>query len=339
MSRSRSTNWRVRGYSEADLPAIVGLINLCDRADGLEGSATLDDLQQHFATPGLNPERQVLVAEDSGASSGGTLLGFGRAFPGGGKSGERVYGLMLRVHPEARSHGLEGQIARRLIEIVRIHEAEDGEEPPARVRLRTYLFKQHSSVRAVVEELGFRAVREGWTMSRPLDGEMDEPKPTGGVSIRHYRVPDDNRDALNALNESFADYFDTQPLSEERWSHEMAAPYARSDLSWLAVDESRGRVVGLSVCWVNAEANRQSGKSDGWIEGIGVIPEWRRRGVARSLLLCSLYSLREAGITAANVDVDAGSPAALGLFTSCGFAPHNVLLQYECDLEDVRLAG
>jgi mycothiol synthase len=339
MSSSRSESWQVRGYAERDLPALVDLINLCDQADGLEASATLDDLQQHFATPGLNPQRQVLVVERVDGNSSSALLGFGRAFPGGVKSGERVYGLMVRVHPEARSAGLEGQIARRLIEIVRAHEAEHVGEASARVRLRTYLFQQHSSVRAVVEELGFGIVREGWTMSRLLDGEIEEPKPAGGVSIRHYRVPDDNRDALNALNESFADYFDTQPLSEERWSHEMAAPYARPDLSWLAVDESGGRVVGLSVCWVNAEANRQSGRDDGWIEGIGVIPEWRRRGIARSLLLHSLHSLREAGITAAYADVDAGSPAALGLFTSCGFTPSKILLQYECDLEDIRPAG
>src|SRR5688572_8620549 len=152
--------WRIRAYRESDLLAIVDLINLCDRADGLNSAATLDDLQQHFGTPGLSPERQVLVVEKAGSAASEeddlgnvpdrALVGFGRAFPGGATPGERVYGLMLRVHPDARSYGLEETIARRLIEIVRSHEAEYAAQPAAKVRLRTYLFQQHASVRQVM---------------------------------------------------------------------------------------------------------------------------------------------------------------------------------------------
>jgi ribosomal protein S18 acetylase RimI-like enzyme len=294
--------------------------------------------------PGLSPERQVLVVEKVGlASEGdalsrlpeGTLLGFGRAFPGGAAPGERVYGLMVRVRPEARGYGLERTIAGRLIEIVRSHEAEYITQPAAKVRIRTYLFQQHASVRRVMEGLGLRVVREGWTMARPLDDSIERPQPVPGITIRHYVVPQDNRAALDALNASFTDYFDSPPLSEERWSHEMTSPSARPDLSWLAVGDSR--VVGLSVCLVNDVANTQCGSLDGWIEGIGVVPQWRRRGIARSLLLQSLHSLHDAGITTALADVDAGSPAAIGLFKSAGFAPREVLLQYECELREVRL--
>jgi ribosomal protein S18 acetylase RimI-like enzyme len=339
---NQSLQWRIRAYREADLPAIVDLINLCDRADGLNSPATLDDLRQHFATPGLSPERQVLVVQKVGSASDadtlshlpeGAMLGFGRAFPSGATPGERVYGLMVRARPEARGHGLEETIARRLIEIVRAHEAQYAAQPAAKVRIRTYLFQQHASVIRVMEGMGLRAVREGWTMARPLDDTIERPHPIPGITIRRYEVPQDNKAALDALNASFADYFDAPPLTEERWSHEMASPSARPDLSWLAVDDTR--VVGLSVCLVNDAANTQSGSPDGWIEGIGVIPQWRRRGIARSLLLHSLHSLHAAGITTALADADAGSPAAIGLFQSVGFTPRQVLLQYECELSEV----
>src|SRR5688572_9656264 len=126
--------WWVRACRDSDLLAIADVIHLYDRAGGLTSRATLDDPQQHFGTPGLPPERQVLGVGKAGSAASEVddlgnvpdraLLGFERAFPGGATPGERGYDLMLRVHPDARSYGLEETIARRLIEIVRSHEAE-----------------------------------------------------------------------------------------------------------------------------------------------------------------------------------------------------------------------
>ena len=370
--------WTIRLYEEHDLPAIVDLVNQCDRADGLDKPASLSAFQAQFERSDLAPTRQVLVAEKSGQVEGaeqvpgydatlsqlpeGTIIAFGRAFPGG--SGEqRTYGLMVRVHKAARSKGLERIMARRLLEVVRAEESRPDVEPAHSVRLRTYLFPQHASVIGVMEQIGLRRVREGWTMSRQLEGKLQEPSPLKGLTVRTYRVPQDNERVLVALNIAFADYYDFQPLDNDRWNHEVQASYVRPDLSWLAIADAQeaagmvgsaekvgdvsgnegkeGPVAGFAICWIDDEQNRQSGNEEGWIEGMGVVPGWRRQGIARNLLLNSLRSLQAAGMSVAMADVDAGgdpggSPAVT-LFRSLGFTPREVLLQLECRLNSATI--
>jgi ribosomal protein S18 acetylase RimI-like enzyme len=370
--------WTIRFYEEHDLPAIVDLVNQCDRADGLDKPASISAFQAQFARSDLAPTRQVLVAEKIGQTEAaqqvpsndstlgqlpdGTLIAFGRAFPSG--SGEqRTYGLMLRVHKAARSKGLERIMARRLLEVVRAEESRPDVEPAHSVRLRTYLFPQHASVIGVMEQIGLRRVREGWTMSRQLEGKLEEPPPLKGLTVRTYRVPQDNERVLMALNIAFADYYDFHPLDNDRWNHEMQASYVRPDLSWLAIDEAgedaeiagnaekagdvsgnegeEGPVAGFAICWIDEEQNRQSGIEAGWIEGMGVVPGRRRQGVGRNLLHNSLRSLQAAGMSVAMADVDAGgdpgSSPAVALFRSLGFTPREVLLQLECRLDPATL--
>ena len=340
--------WTVRFYEEQDLPGIVDLVNHCDRADGLDKPASLSAFQAQFSRSDLAPARQVLVAEKAGQDmalsqvSDGTLIAFGRAFPGGSAE-RRTYGLMIRVHPAARSKGLERIMAQRLLGVVRAEENRPGIEPAQNVRLRTYLFPQHASVIEVMEHIGLRRVRQGWTMSRQFEGRLEEPSPLKGLTVSNYRVPQDNDRVLAALNTAFADYYDFQPLNEDRWNQEMQAPYVRPELSWLAIVDAgeEGPVAGFAICLIDEEQTRQSGIEEGWIESIGVVPGWRRRGVARNLLLHSLRSLQAAGMSVAMADVDAGgdpgSSPAVALFRSFGFTPREVLLQLECSLDSALL--
>jgi ribosomal protein S18 acetylase RimI-like enzyme len=173
-------------------------------------------------------------------------------------------------------------------------------------------------------------------MLRPLDDSIADPQPVEGVTLRTYRRPEDNAATLRALNSSFSDNFDFQPLDETRWEYAMDAPYVRPDLSWVAEPhDAPGTIVGFSVCWITEEENERSGRAEGWVEGIGVVREWRRRGIGRALLLNSLHSLRSAGMEAALADVDSESVAPTRLFELAGFGVRNSLSQYECYLDEV----
>ncbi|HEX8228332.1 MAG TPA: GNAT family N-acetyltransferase [Chloroflexia bacterium] len=333
--------WQVRPYREGDIPALAELISTADRADGVYKQTGEEDLRDTFDTPGLEPERRVIVVEGPPLPGvpEGLLLGFGRAFPSTDKArNERIYNVALRVRPEARQHGLEREIARRLVEMARQDEGAPGLGPEARVRLRSYLFDTHTSARLVWEQSGLRRVRTGWTMLRPLDDSIADPQPVQGVMLRAYRRPEDNAATLQALNSSFSDAFDFQPLSDSRWEHAMSASYVRPDLSWVAepADEP-GKIIGFSVCWITDEENERTGRKEGWIEGIGVVRERRRQGIGRALLLNSLHSLRSAGMEAALADVDSESEAPTRLFQLAGFGVRNSLSQYECYLDEVTV--
>ncbi len=333
--------WQVRFYREGDIPALAELINAADRADGVFKHTTEEDLRDTFETPGLEPERRVIVVEGPSLSGvgEGELLGFGRAFPSNDTArNERIYNVALRVRPEVRQYGLEREIARRLAEAVRQEEAEPGIEAVGKVRLRTFLFDTHASARRTWEQVGLRRVYTGWTMLRPLDDSIVAPQPVEGITLRAYRRPEDNAATLQALNSAFSDNFDFQPMSDSRWEYAMSASYVRPDLSWVAEPRDEpGRIVGFSICWVTEEENARTGRREGWIEGIGVVKERRRQGIGRALLLNSLHSLRSVGMEAALADVDSGSEAATRLFQLAGFGVRNSLSQYECYLDEVAV--
>jgi mycothiol synthase len=333
--------WQVRFYREDDIPALAELIGAADRADGVYKHTTEEDLRDTFGTPGLEPERWVILVEGPSLPGveAGVLLGFGRAFPGSAKTrNERIYNVALRVRPEVRQYGLEQEIARRLVEMVRQHEAEHGMEPVSKVRLRTFLFDTHVSARHTWEQTGLRRVYTGWTMLRPLDDSLAEPQSVEGMRLRTYQRPEDNEATLQALNSAFSETFDFQPVNERRWEYSMSASYVRPDLSWVAEpQDAPGRIIGFSICWITEEENAQIGRKEGWIEGIGVVKDWRRQGAGRALLLNSLHSLRSAGMEAALADVDSENEAATRLFELAGFGVRNSLSQYECYLEEATV--
>jgi mycothiol synthase len=328
--------WRIRAYREDDLPAISALINASDEAVGMPPRANAEDLRQQFNAPGLDPFSQVLVAEEPGSN---TLLGYGRAFPSGGVRDERVYNLSMRVHPSASDSGLAREITERLVAIARHHETLPDTKRVGRVRLRSYTYEKQAPVTQAWEQIGMKQVRQAWTMLRDLDMPIGEATPPAGVKLRTYKHPEDNRGSLLALNRAFADYFDSPPLSQERWDQEMAGPYTRPDLSWLAeAEENPDEIVGFCICWIDESENALRGALEGWIEGIGTVPEWRNKGVGRSLLLNALRSLKSAGMNAALLDVDAQGPsAATHLFESVDFTTRDRMFQYQCLLDDVTV--
>jgi len=184
-----------------------------------------------------------------------------------------------------------------------------------------------------------KVVRQSSTMLRGLGAPIGEPQDVSGVHFRTYRRPEDNAGAVAALNRAMADYFDSPPISLERWNIEMKQPAVRHDLSWLAEAEYGSREIeGYALCMVSDNENSLQGRLDGWIEGFGTVTELRNKGIGRSLLLRALRSLKGVGMTAALVDVDSQGPsAATHLLEALGFVVRDTMLQYECLLGEVTL--
>jgi GNAT superfamily N-acetyltransferase len=77
--------------------------------------------------------------------------------------------------------------------------------------------------------------------------------------------------------------------------------------------EEEGRLVGLTSV-------QRRGSTDVWIVGtVGVLPEYRRRGLARELLAAGLALVRECGGTKALLWVNDGNVPAIALYEALGF--------------------
>jgi ribosomal protein S18 acetylase RimI-like enzyme len=69
-------------------------------------------------------------------------------------------------------------------------------------------------------------------------------------------------------------------------------------------------------------------EKDTYIRGVGILPEWRRRGYGRQMLASVLRMQIEAGARNFELDVATENESALSIYTSCGFHKSNVYDYY-----------
>ena len=79
-------------------------------------------------------------------------------------------------------------------------------------------------------------------------------------------------------------------------------------------------IAGGVISEINEAENAALGRRQGWLASVFVRRPWRRRGLARALVMRSLAVLRDRGLTSAGLGVDADNAnEALRLYTECGF--------------------
>ncbi len=89
--------------------------------------------------------------------------------------------------------------------------------------------------------------------------------------------------------------------------------------------EEDGRIVG-------AVMTQRHGTTAQWEVGlVGVLPEYRRRGIARRLLTRSLEDLRERGAEKASLGVIDQNVPAYSLYTSLGFEHYGGVIEFETE--------
>jgi mycothiol synthase len=162
---------------------------------------------------------------------------------------------------------------------------------------------------------GYQPMRRFFEMIRHgLDRVDDVPLPSG-LEVRpiaHDRAS--IRQVFDADVEAFRDHFGWVDGSETAFEEFVASPELDPDLWIVAFDG--GEIAGAVRNGIHGVgADRQ-----GWLDAVFTRRQWRRRGLARALIARSLVLLRERGLDAAYLGVDATNPnEALGLYESMGF--------------------
>jgi ribosomal protein S18 acetylase RimI-like enzyme len=93
--------------------------------------------------------------------------------------------------------------------------------------------------------------------------------------------------------------------------------------------EEDGRIVGLVLC-------QRQGTTDLWEVGVvGVLPEYRGRGIARRLLTRSLEELRQRGAKQAGLGVIDKNVPAYSLYTSLDFEHYGGMVELERNTTEI----
>jgi ribosomal protein S18 acetylase RimI-like enzyme len=80
------------------------------------------------------------------------------------------------------------------------------------------------------------------------------------------------------------------------------------------------QVAGQVKPWIDTEQNATQDRKRGYTEFISVGAPWRRRGIARALVVRALRAQRDAGMNETALGVDADNPhEAARLYEACGF--------------------
>ncbi len=296
---------------EVDFPAMRATKNAAEKADGVDQPVSLEDFVHAYRhLDNCDPATDVVIAEIDGE-----MVAYGRVYWWEEYAGARRYQPFCFVLPEARGRGIGAALLAhneaRLRQMAAGHPAE-GE--------RTFdVFHSDGELgaAALYAAARYRPVLHGADMVRPdLEGIPEAPLPDGLV----VRIPreDELRRVWEADQEAFRDHLGAAPPGESDFDGFSSFPYNDPTLWRIAWDGAE--VAGQVRSYINGPENEAMGRRRGYTESISVRRPYRRRGLARALIVQSLHAVKERGMEEAALGVlTENIHGAFRLYESVGF--------------------
>lgn len=318
----------IRPYGgEADLPDVARIRSAEWAADGVSARASVDELRPWFGNPSeqFDAARDVDIVEIDGRVVAVTERDWVDA-----TDGVREYRARGWIDPAFRRRGIGTRLLIRNEEIRRAMAA--GHETDRPLVLGMGSPETNLGAKALARAFGYEPVRWWADMERSLVDELPEVPPMPeGVEVRPATA-EQARQIWEADLDAFRDHWGGWDPSEASFQRWVQSPEFQPDLMVVAWDGEE--VAGAVLNAIYAEENTELGLSRGWLDSVFTRRAWRRRGLARALIVRSLYLLRDRGLESAILGVDADNPSgAFGLYESAGFAPTERFVSYRKQLE------
>ncbi|HET9681796.1 MAG TPA: GNAT family N-acetyltransferase [Candidatus Limnocylindrales bacterium] len=314
----------------SDYPGAAELLCAVNRHDGVDWLPDAASLEHDLAHDGsFRPSVDALVAESGGRMAGLVTTAWRQ------RGDKVVHRIELVVRPEARRHGIGG----RLLAWAEGHIADrvaSGEAGPAGLtqELGGWADDGVPGSPELAASHGYRAVRYGMDMLRPLTGPAaasipDVPLPPG-IELRPV-VPADHRRIWEADVEAFRDHWEAATRTDADFDWWFSLPNLDTSL-WQVAWEG-DEVVGSVFVVIDADENARLGVNRGWLHHVSTRRPWRRRGVASALIAASLRALQARGVDEAALGVDTeNTSGAVRVYERMGFVRHHTGVHYRKSL-------
>lgn len=294
----------------ADYPDLARIITASAHGEGDDRVETAEAIASGYDhLERCDPARDLLVAEVDG-----TPVGYSRVFWDQEIDGPRVYKQVCFLDPEFGGRGIGGALLAwneaRLRDIAANHE-------PAESFLEAWAADANEAATALVRAAGYEPVTYMAEMVRPSVEDLpDHPLPDG-LEIRPVRE-DDIRTIWEADVEAFRDHWGSVEQTDEDYERFIAFPY-HDPTMWKIAWDAEG-VAGQVKSFINTAENEAHGRQRGWTESISTSRRWRRRGVAKALIVESIRELAARGMTEVALGVHTENPnGAYALYQSLGY--------------------
>jgi GNAT superfamily N-acetyltransferase len=271
---------------------------------------TQQELLTQWQTPGFELERDtILISAPSGA-----LVGFGLCSEV--KEMPVRPNLWAYIHPDWRRQG----VGTAIIEWAESRAKENLSKIPAdsRLALTTNVYDADTSAKELVESKGFTTKNGRVNMIIEFDTMPQNPELPEGIQIISYPEFNNLREVYWVLTEAFRDhrgFVETDFETEfEIYQHFINNdPHIDYNAWFLAMDGDK--LVGSSICTPHSWDDPDKG----WVDELGVLREYRGRGIAKALLHHSFGKFYERGFKKMGLNADASNlTGAIQLYHNAG---------------------
>ena len=289
----------IRHPSLHEVAAAAEVLNAHSRALHGVDDMTPAELEEVWAAPEIEFPADVFVAEHEGR-----LVGYADVIPFG-----KTSWVDVRATDADAYAPLFDAATRRAQEQRKDH-------------IRGFAGDQDATAREAIESAGYRPIRHGFRMAIDLDGPLPEPTWPEGFSVRPYREGD-AATFYRGHQASFADTWEFTSEPFEPWSHWFMGATFQPE-HWFLV-EADGDLAAIALCHVS-----ETEPDSGWIRILGVLPAYRRRGLALALLQHVFRHFADAGLKRVQLGVDAENPTgAVALYERAGMYVSRRSVTYE----------
>src|SRR5258706_5414269 len=234
------------------------------------------------------------------------------------------------VHPAHCGKGIGSHIVTWAEDHARL--ALDKCAPELRVAPRSGAEAHNKNGLALFAELGWKQIRSFYRMVTDLDSQPEVPPAPDGITIRTYNPETEIEAVYRAVLGSFKDHFGFIAPPFEKgladFKHNLIEDPAYDPRFWFVAHDGK-EIVGISICRREDPEDPESG----WVNELGVLRAWRKRGLGYTLLKHAFAAFYADGKKRAGLGVDASSlTGALRLYERAGMRVQRQFNQYEKEL-------
>jgi mycothiol synthase len=307
----------VERLSDGQLSAVLGLVRIATRADGvgpLSEQVLLAARDRHAGTGSTSTSWHFL------AYAGPELAGYAHLGHGEAATAEIV------VDPSYRRRGIGTEL---------IHALELAAAPPTRRggTLQVWSHGDLDGARAFALRHGYSMQRELWQMRRSLRPDA-APLPAvslpAGFAARPFVVGRDEAAWQEVNARAFVSHPEQGRMTRDDLVRRIAEPWFDAE-GFILVEDRRGPAPVLAAShWtkVTPPEDPQSRPAEGEVYVVGVDPAYQGLGIGRTITILGLVHLRDRGLTRAMLYVDADNSAAVATYSRLDFAQFAVDIMY-----------
>lgn len=294
----------------SDYPHFARIITAWSKGQGEVRVETAEGIASGYSNlERCDPERDLLVVEVNGRP-----IGYSRVWWDQEVDGPRIYRQFCLVDPEHGGRGIGSALF--AWNEARLREIAAGHDAPEKI-LEVWGNDRNEAATELFRDAGFESITYAAEMVRPSVHDLPEHPLPDGVEIRPV-TEDQLRTIWEADAEAFRDHWGYVEPTETSFTRLLAFPYHDPTL-WKVAWDDEG-VAGQVRSFIDTAQNAEHGLKRGWTENISTARRWRRRGLAKALIVESIRELASRGMTDVALGVHTENPnGAFDLYAGLGY--------------------